>query len=69
MRHRMTWGERCLTGIAMTGVMATMAGVGLVWLLMTAPEQAASVPGAVPREVAAVGQWVWHLAQRLAGWL
>ena len=53
----------------MTGVMATVAGVGLVWVLLTAPEQAASLPAAVPHEVVAMTTWIWQLAQRLAGWL
>jgi hypothetical protein len=65
----MTRGERWLAGIAATGVLATIAGVGLVWLLLTSPERAASVPAAVPHEVVAMGQWVWHWAQRLAEWL
>lgn len=66
--HGMTRADRWLAAIAMTGVGATVAGLRLVWMLLTAPVSVA-VPSSLPHEVVAAGQWVWQLAQRLLEWL
>ena len=65
----MTRADRWLTGIAITGVGATMAGLRLVWMLLTAPGAVAALPAALPHEAVAVGRWVWQLVQHVAEWL
>lgn len=65
----MTRAERWLTMIAVTGVGATIAGLRLVWMVVTAPSAIAALPAGVPHQLVAAGHWVWHLVQRVVEWL